>query len=177
MSDWQISQAFNSLPIFFFHAGSYSALILPIWADCESWLGQRSPSGPVQACLSFLDCSHPAIPCNFSASSFVLSDLWFVARWLRRPQDFFFFFFLNKGVRGFTQTQMWSCSSPAFTHIYCSLWPKQLVFVVKRLIRKKTLLCWCSWIPPLGQQQLSCDKLPFPRANIIFNISGIPTKL
>lgn len=61
----------------------------------------------------FSDCSHPTITCNFPAFSFVLSDLWFAASLPRCPEDFFCF--LNKGVRGFRQTQMWMHSLPPLT--------------------------------------------------------------
>lgn len=63
-----------------------------------------------------------------------------------------------------------------FTHLQCFLWPKQLVFVVKRLIRKKTPLCWRSQALTKGQQQLNSDKSVCFFVQTLFSISAFHQK-
>lgn len=55
-------------------------------------------------------------------------------------------------------TDMNALFTRTFTHPQCFLWPKQLVFVVKRLIRKRSPLCRRSWAFTRGQQPLNSDK-------------------
>lgn len=110
----------------------------------EWWRARGLPAVP--SGLVFSDHSHPAphaifLPLSLCCQTCGLYqwDGWDVHRsvWT-----------IKKRVGGFTQTvqvtQRWMHSSHTFIHLHCFLWPKQLVFVVKRLIRKNTLLCWCS---------------------------------
>ncbi len=66
--------------------------------------------------------------------------------------------------------------SHALTHLQWFLWPKQLLFVVKRLIRKETPLCWRSQILRKGQQQLFSDKSACFSVQALFSISAFHQK-
>lgn len=132
---------------------------------------------PVPSRLVCGDCSFIPPLLQFLCLLLCLSDLWFVSmRRPRRPQVCF----KNKRGGGFTQavqvTQTWMHSSHTFTHLQCFLWPKQLVFVVKRLIRKKTPLCWRSQALTKGQQQLNSDKSVCFSLQTLFSISAFHQK-
>lgn len=177
--DWSadlISSVQLSSPLFWCCTGCYSELIQLIWADYEGWLGQRSstwsrPGLSLFVSLSlFLTATTPPPPTiSFPPLLFCQTcGLQQGGSDVHRT-----FFFLNKRVRGFTQTQMFEWSSPASTHIYCSLWPKQLVFVVKRLIRKKYPFVRVLLNPNIRS---TASQLYFV-VQILFSISVVPTNL
>lgn len=71
---------------------------------------------------------------------------------------------------------MYTHMNALLAHNQCFLWPKQLVFVVKRLIRKKTPLSWLSQALTKGQQQLDSDKLLCFCVQILISISAFHQK-
>lgn len=118
------------------------------------------------------------VPLQFLCRLLCLSDLWFVSvRRLRRPQV------CLKTKRGGGicsgcpgDTDMNALFTRIHTPSMLSCGPKQLVFVVKRLIRKRTPLCWRSQALTKGQQQLNSDKSVCFSVQTLFSISAFHQK-